>query len=411
MAGASKEHLWLLATGREVPLGFVREGSKVFLVAGDRASRWPVDALREGRVTLRFADGAASGPLVLVADPTERRSILERFRTKYGDEAFARFYESPARVLRVDLGAGVEPGAEARYRRWLEAEFDNVADDYDRHILGNRMNRLLRDRSLSRMRPLFSGRRRLLEVGCGSGMETLPLLEEGHEILAVDISERMLRVVEEKARAAGVRERLTTSKRRAADLGGLVDELGAGSFDGAYSTYGALNAEVSLDPVVSALEALLPAGAPFFAGVYNRWCLFELAGYGLTGQPGRAFGRAKNPIRVGASRFCIDVFAYSAWEFARRCAPAFSLERLEGVPVLLPPSDLVAYAERFSRRFETLARWDRRVGSVWPFRALGDHFLATLRRGPGPAAPPGPRGRAADERPRSPASTGPASRP
>ncbi len=318
----------------------------------------------------------------LVTDPGERERVLGLFRDRYGRDAFARWYDRPARVIRVTLGP-VGPGADAgspAYYAWLQSEFDNVADDYDRHITGNRINRLLRDRSLAILRTRFAGARRLLEVGCGSGMETLPLLELGHEVTAVDISARMLATVRRKAEAADVGSRLTTRELAARDLARLRETDGPGSFDAAYSTYGALNCEPDLGPVAGALADLLRPGAPFVTAVYNRWCLFELAGYSLRIRPGRAFGRARNPVPVGASRFCVDVYAHSVGDFERLLSPRFELERLEAVPVVLPPSDLVGYADRFDRHFDRLAGWDARLGRVWPFNRLGDHFLMTWVR-------------------------------
>ena len=373
------EHLELETDSGAVPLGYVRSGSTVYLIARERSAQWPVDALRAGQVRFEMAGTHFSGRIRLEPDPARREEILRSFRERYGAEAFARWYERPARVLVVDLSERPGVAGPGEYERWLESEFDNLADDYDHHITGNRMNRLLRDRSLAQLRPLFRSARRLIEVGCGSGMETLPLLREGHEVVAVDVSDRMLAVVRGKARAEGLSERLTTEKMRAVELPALVARYGESSFQGAYSTYGALNCEPDLRPIPGALARLLSRDGAFLAGVYNRWCLSELLGYAFTGQLQRAGGRRQNPIRVGASRFCIDVYAYSGWEFARLFAPCFDLERVEGVPVLLPPSDLTSYAEKFSRRFSTLAMWDAWVGRRWPFAYLGDHFLMTFR--------------------------------
>ncbi|MCI4334614.1 MAG: methyltransferase domain-containing protein [Thermoplasmata archaeon] len=377
----------LLATGT-VPLGFCREGSSVFLIARERAARWPIELLRQQSGRLRWAGGDGEGLAELVTAPDEQARILQLFVAKYGDEGFRRWYEHPARILRVQLAVRPPGNDSDRYYRWLRSEFDNIAEDYDRHITGNRMNFLLRNRSLARLRPLFAGRDPLLEIGCGSGMETLPLLESGHEVTAVDISERMLEVVRAKARERGCTERLRTIRARARDLSSLVSQLGQGSFAGAYSTYGALNCEPELRPVGEALAALLAPGAPLFVGVYNRWCLFEVLGYTLTLQLDRALGRKTNPVPVGGSRFCVDVYAFSPRDVDAALGPYFRRRAIEGVPVLLPPSDLTSYAERFSRRFDTLARWDARVGNVWPFQQLGDHFLATYERerveAPGP---------------------------
>ena len=380
----STEPLQLRLPGGSVPLGFVQEAGVVYLVARSRSAQWPVEILRDGRAALDLSGQAEIGTPELITDPGERVRILQLFRAKYGTDLFARWYDQPARVLRVVLGTasgGGGAGSNAYYD-WLRAEFDNVAEDYDRHITGNRINLLLRNRSLSVLTHRFAGARRILEIGCGSGMETLPLLEQGHEILAVDISARMLDTVRRKAQQAGVSERLATRELAARDLERLIEDGERGSFDGAFSTFGALNCEPNLSQVPGTLFELLKPGAPFLAGVYNRWCLFEMAGYSLTLQPRRALGRRRNPVRVGSSRFCVDVYSYSVPELLGLFRPSFRAERIEGVPVLLPPSDLVAYADRFERSFDRFAAWDARVGARWPFSWLGDHFLILFARRP-----------------------------
>jgi SAM-dependent methyltransferase len=376
------ESLQLRTPSGSVPLGFAREQDVVYLIARDRAARWPVELLRTGSADLAMPDGGVRGTPELVSDRNEQARVLGLFLEKYGPDRFARWYDHPARVLRITVDGGSAdrgPGTE-HYYDWLQSEFDNVAQDYDHHITGNRMNRLLRNRSLAWLGPRFLKSHRLLEIGCGSGMETLPLLRAGHEIVAVDISERMLETVRSKATQEGIADRLETRHLRARDLDHLVADLGPGTLDGAYSTYGALNCEPELAPIPAALHRLLKPGAPFVAGVYNRWCLFEMAGYGASLQTARALGRRRNPVPVGSSRFCVDVYAHSVTDFRRLFRPGFTVERIEGVPVLLPPSDLTGYAEKFSRHFDRLADWDARVGARWPFNQLGDHFLMTFVR-------------------------------
>lgn len=379
--GPAPPTLELALRSGSVPLGFVEEGTTVFLVARQRGAQWPIQVLRDGSVTLRLPDRHLRAPVALVTDPEEKARVLEMFRSRYGPRRFERWYADPARILVVH--GGLRPPADAApdsYHDWLRAEFDNVADDYDRHITGNRINRLLRDRSILELRRSFADARRLLEVGCGSGMETLPLLRDGHEVVCVDISDRMLDVVREKARREGLSERLETHRLAAAELARHPDGFGRGRFDGAYSTYGAMNCEADLFPFARRLADLVRPGGRFVAGVYNRWCLFELVGYGLTGRFSRAVGRAHEPVPVGTSRFCVDVFSFSPGGFARLFEPEFEVERVEGVPVLLPPSDLAGYVERFANGFGRLARLDEKVGALWPFNRLGDHFLMTLRR-------------------------------
>lgn len=380
--GGTLDHLDLQTVHGSIPLGYTREGPAVYLVARERTAQWPVSVLRDGVVDLRLPGAWLRGTPQLVTESGERERILDLFRKKYGPDRFARWYDHPARVLRISTGTAEGTGLTGpqRYYGWLTAEFDNVAEDYDRHILGNRMNRLLRDRSLAILKSRFAGRDRLLEIGCGSGMETLPLLRLGHHVVAVDISERMLAVVRRKAEGEGLGGQLTTRAFPARDLLRAVDEFGEDSFDGAYSTYGALNCEPDLRPLPGLLHRLLKPRAPFVTAIYNRWCLFELLGYSFTLKFSRALGRRQNPIPVGASRFCVDVYAYSAQEIEKLFRPDFVLQSMSGVPVFLPPSDLTSYSERFARHFDRLSRLDGWVGARWPWNALGDHFLMTFAR-------------------------------
>ncbi|MCI4329259.1 MAG: methyltransferase domain-containing protein [Thermoplasmata archaeon] len=376
-----------------VPLGYVRVDRLVYLIARERSAQWPIDLLRTGVAELHLPEGTVRGRATLVTEEKDRAQIVALFRTAYGAEQFARWYDHPARVLRLDLDpASFEQNLPDRtYGTWLEAEFDNIAEEYDHHILGNRMNRLLRDRSLAQLRTVFADRPHLLELGCGSGIETMSMLREGHEVLAVDVSERMLAVVRAKAEKEGMAGRLRTVRLRARDLACLSAVVGEEKFDGAYSTYGALNCEPDLRPPLDAFAKFLPPGAPLVLGIYNRWCLFELVGYSLSLQGNRAFGRRRNPVRVGTSRFCIDVYAFTVGDFDRLLVPSFERVRVEGVPALLPPSDLTSYSERFARHFDQLAALDARIGRHWPLNRLGDHFLATYRRrdSTGPSEPRG----------------------
>jgi SAM-dependent methyltransferase len=378
---ADERALRLQLGGERIPLGYVREGARLFLIARERSAAWPVSVLRRGVAELELPDGTARGAVSLIPPGPDRVRVLGKFEAKYGRQQYLRWYDHPARVLAVSLGRADPEGIPSdRYYRWLETEFDSVAADYDHHILDNRMNRLLRDRSMAVLLPTFAGARHLLEVGCGSGIETIQMLRAGHEITAVDISAEMLREVREKARREGLSERLVTVRANASALGGADGGLGKDRFDGAYSTYGAINCEPRLLPLRRFFAKALSPGARLVLGVYNRWCLFELVAYTLTGQWQRAIGRRGAPIPVGGSRFCVDVYAYSPGEVRRGFAPEFESRAVSAVPLFLPPSDLTGYAEKFARHFETLDEWDLRLGRVPALAGLGDHFLMTLHR-------------------------------
>lgn len=58
----------------------------------------------------------------------------------------------------------------------------------------------------------------VLDLACGTGRLAIPLAEDGHVVVGIDASARMLRAAREKARAAGVRLELAECDMRSLDL-------------------------------------------------------------------------------------------------------------------------------------------------------------------------------------------------
>ena len=363
---------------RPVRLAYVYEADTLYLISSDFDARWPSHLLRERKADFVINSEHRSGVPELITSGEDRSIVLGKFIAKYGKDYVSKYFNSPARFLRIVAGTEPESGG-GNYYKWLEEEFDSVADDYDKHIFGNRVNVLLRNRSLSKIRKFSARGQHILEIGCGTGAETLELLRDGYEVFAIDISSRMLENLQRKARDEGLIESLETMKLRAANVGELMETSGRKSFDIGYSTYGALNCEPNIESVPSALSMLLKPGGYFIAGVYNKFCIAEMASNALSLNNSRLFWRLKNPIREGRSRFCIDVYSFSFREFMGIFGKYFRALETEGVPVILPPSNFRHLLGLLERRFEMLDAVDRRISGIWPLKYLGDHFLTVLQ--------------------------------
>ncbi|HEV2449363.1 MAG TPA: hypothetical protein VGU43_03005, partial [Thermoplasmata archaeon] len=127
---ADGRSLELLLPKGALPLGYGTEAGTIYLIARERSAQWPIELLRAQEARVRWPGGEAAGPVELVSEPSERDRIFSIFRSKYGEDGFRRWYEHPARVLRVRAGAPASSGSTDRYYAWLRTEFDNIADDY-----------------------------------------------------------------------------------------------------------------------------------------------------------------------------------------------------------------------------------------------------------------------------------------
>jgi SAM-dependent methyltransferase len=251
-----------------------------------------------------------------------------------------------------------------------------AASGYDAALAGNRVFSYYRRISLSGLLKAFKPGDRLLELGGGTGEEAVELANRGMRVLLTDVSESQVRSAVERARREGLERSLEARVLSIDDLEILENELGRGAFDGAFSSFGALNCVRDIEMVPSALHALIKPGGRFVCSAMNRSCGWDLLSGLATLRPGRAFRRLW-PVRaaidgVPGARFTVRYF--TPREMAGLFRPLFRIERQSDHPLLPPP-----YLDGVFRHLPGYLEWasGREDGAL---RGLGDHLFLTMRR-------------------------------
>jgi len=133
-----------------------------------------------------------------------------------------------------------------------KASFDAVADGYD-DVAGSDLGVVLRGRVHERIAPLVRDGTRVLDLGCGTGIDALWAADKGAAVLAVDESERMVR------HAAA---RLGSSAR--AERVDLRSEIWASRFDKSFdlvlANFGVVNCLDDLAQLGHQLDSVLVDG-------------------------------------------------------------------------------------------------------------------------------------------------------
>jgi ubiquinone/menaquinone biosynthesis C-methylase UbiE len=89
----------------------------------------------------------------------------------------------------------------------VELFYDDLAPNYDHEQFQTAVSMSKRkeyELFTSRLPKLFTGTDRVLEIGAGTGIFTIPIARNCREITAVDISRNMLEALERKAAAEGI---------------------------------------------------------------------------------------------------------------------------------------------------------------------------------------------------------------
>lgn len=309
-----------------------------------------------------------------------------------------RRHGTPARgaaFTPADADGSGRPGYPAR-------AFDAVAAEYDDTFSFTGVGRWYRAALREWLEAAFPSGSHVLELGCGTGEDTVWLASRGVHVTAVDASAAMLEVARAKvarARAhAAVRfvladladlrwpERLPVPRHTlVAEPAPPLAEVPASAtapFHGALAAFGVLNC---LDgparmAVARTLAALVHRGARVILVVMGPLCPWEIAWHLLRGRPGAAARRWRSGAcaRVGDGE--VQVWYPSPRRLAREFGNEFAVVGIAGIGALLPPPYLEPLVRRRPSVFQRLARLERRWSATFPWTWLNDHYLLALER-------------------------------
>jgi SAM-dependent methyltransferase len=256
--------------------------------------------------------------------------------------------------------------------------FDSVAADYDGSRGNNALIQDMRAEMWRWLDRVFMPGSRLLDLGCGTGLDAVRMAHRGHQVIATDWSSAMVARTAARAQQESVADRVRATAIGAHELERLE---GAGTFDGAYSNLGPLNCVPDPADVSRACARLLRPGGALVFTVIGRLCPWEIAHYLRRRRWSRVKVRfARNVVPVGMNKHTVWTRYYWPREFYRAFERDFALAHYRGLCVFAPPPYLTSVRDRHPRAYEWLWRLDRRTAG-WPvLRASGDHFLIVMRK-------------------------------
>ncbi|HSZ07371.1 MAG TPA: class I SAM-dependent methyltransferase [Steroidobacteraceae bacterium] len=256
--------------------------------------------------------------------------------------------------------------------------FDSVAADYDGPRGNNDMIQDMRTEMWRWLDATFARGSRLIDLGCGTGLDAARMAREGFHVTATDWSPQMIQRTLERVQAEQLTGQVRSVAVGAHELSRLTDD---GAYDGAYSNLGPLNCVPDLADVSRECARLLKPGGALVFTVIGRFCPWEIAHYLRLRRWARATVRfSRRSVPVGMNNHTIWTRYYGPREFYRAFKRDFTLERHRGLCVFAPPPYLTHVRDRYPRCYRWLWRMDQSV-SGWPLlRQMGDHFLIVMKK-------------------------------
>ena len=271
----------------------------------------------------------------------------------------------------------------------MKTAFDPIAQAYDAQFSHTLIGTAQRNMVWHYLKASFLERKsktktslKILEISCGTGEDALFFADQGHEVLATDASQEMLKVTTSKANAHCLEAKITTQQY---DINHSMVDFPAASFDLIFSNFGGINClqRERLPQLLAQCSRWLKPEGRLIWVVMGKFCWWETLYFLAKGQTKEAFRRATNEAveaSLGVPSKTLPIWYYSPRQIAREAHRYFHSCRVQAIGNFIPPSYLENFFANKSRWLKPL-KWLDNITKKLSFLAYqSDHFLIDLKK-------------------------------
>lgn len=264
------------------------------------------------------------------------------------------------------------------------AAFDRLAVDYDAMTSGEIFH-LLRARTHRTFARCCGRDARVLEVGCGTGLDTQFLAARCRHVVACDPSEEMVSRTMRRVAHEGLETRVTVMPCGLQDLQMYLEALTPQEpFDAIVSNFGALNCVSHLAPLGALVRRHLKPGGRIVLGLMTRLCALEAVYFTATRRVRLAVRRLRpGPVPVAVAGVEVLTYYHRIDDVRHALGGDVQLVAIVGLGVAIPPPYLEPRWRALPRRVRAVVTGVDALLSPWPpFNRLGDHVLLEFAKEP-----------------------------
>lgn len=254
--------------------------------------------------------------------------------------------------------------------------FSRQAPSFDDIYETNTITTWMRDRARAEVLQHIQPASHILELNCGTGLDALFFVKQGHKVLATDNAPGMLSALNEKIIQRGLQDSITTQRCSFNDL----ENLHGQEFDYVYSNFGGLNCSDNLPKVLCDIDKLLKPGGHFTLVIMPKICPWDLfmmfKGYFKTAF--RRFKRNGTPAHIEGVHF--TCYYYNPSLVINTMGADYTVASLKGLAIVVPPPYIEHFREKHPNTFARLEAIENKIYSKSPYNHWCDHYAITMQK-------------------------------
>jgi ubiquinone/menaquinone biosynthesis C-methylase UbiE len=258
------------------------------------------------------------------------------------------------------------------------AAFNKQSSVFDELYANNSIIQYKRKRIREHVSNLIRPESYILELNAGTGEDALYFAKFGHTIHATDVSEGMLGILDSKVKKNQLQRKISSELCSYTELDALENK---GPYDLIFSNFAGLNCTDELDKVLESFESLLKPGGMVTLVMLPKFCLWEtlllFRGKFKTALR-RFFSKQGRRSHIEGKYF--KCWYYNPQQIVRSLQKSFSVVKIEALCVVVPPSYIEKFAEKYPKVYQFLVKKENVLKEKWPWKYMGDYYIISLRK-------------------------------
>ena len=259
----------------------------------------------------------------------------------------------------------------------MENNFDVHAKNYDQDFTYSLIGKAQRNRVFHFLNKLeiLNNTLQILEINCGTGYDANYFSENGHSVIATDISSEMIKVAKQNYKDSNI-------EFKQLDINSISRDTFTDKFDLIFSNFGGLNclSPYELNGFFTISESLLKPNGKMAFAIMPKYCVWERFYFLLKGDLTKAKRRnTKQSIPVNVEGAMISTWYYNPKEIISFVSEKFKKVSLNPIGIAIPPSYLEPFINK-NKTFFKLLLWKEKWMSQSFWAKYSDHFLIILQK-------------------------------
>ncbi|MHA7057565.1 class I SAM-dependent methyltransferase [Aquimarina sp. M1] len=262
----------------------------------------------------------------------------------------------------------------------MTESFDISASSYDNVFTNSHIGKLQRELVYNFLKNTLPENQKLdiLEINCGTGHDAIWLTNQGHCLIATDISSEMISIATAKLTSTD-----NQPEFRQLDINKLDQTEFEHSFDLIFSDFGGLNC---LSPTelenffLSANKKLKPNGK-IIGVIMPKYCIIENLYFMVKGNLKKAFRRNTNEVVIAnVEGTAVKTWYYNPKHIIKKSNPLFKVNRIRPIGFFIPPSYLGPFFKNKKGLLKVLGCFDAIFKRFAFLSRYSDHYIISLSK-------------------------------